>query len=279
MKILVIGAKGQLGTDVVEKLSGGYETIGVEKEALDITNLEGTINTVRDIKPDVIINTAAYTNVDGAETEVDLAYKVNCIGAKNLAIATMETGCRLVHISTDFVFDGQKSSPYIEFDPSNPLSIYGKSKLAGEISIKEICHRHYILRTSWLYGEHGHNFVKTMLKLSETNRTLRVVDDQIGSPTYTKDLVAVIEKIITTDAYGTYHASNEGECSWNAFAKKIFEVAGVKDIQVSPITSEELNRPAIRPKYSVMKNYMLQLQLDYKMPHWEEGLKNFNNKK
>ncbi|SET21495.1 dTDP-4-dehydrorhamnose reductase [Natronincola peptidivorans] len=277
MKVMVTGAKGQLGVDLVNKLSLKHDIMAADKEDLDIIDLDQVMKAVRNLKPDVIINAAAYTNVDGAETEVDLAYRINCVGAKNLAIAALEYGGRLLHISTDFIFDGRKNTPYTEFDATNPLSVYGKSKLAGETCIKEICNRHYILRTAWLYGEHGNNFVKTMLRLAENNKTLKVVDDQIGSPTYTKDLVKVIEKMITTDAYGTYHASNAGACSWNEFAKKIFQMKEIKDIEVLPITSEEFNRPAVRPKYSVMENYMLKLQLDYEMRHWEEGLKEYFN--
>ena len=274
-KILVTGSKGQLGVDLVNILSNEYYVIGLDKEKLDITNLDYVINAVKTIKPDIIINSAAYTNVDKAEENIDLSYKINALGARNLAIASLENNSRLVHISTDFVFDGEKNEPYMEFDKTNPLSIYGKSKLLGEEFIKEINPKHYILRASWLYGENGNNFVKTMLKLGNENKTLKVVNDQRGTPTYTKDLVQVINMIIKTDAYGTYHASNEGECTWFEFAKKIFEISNIKDINVLPITTEELNRPAKRPKYSVMKNYMLELNFDYKLKPWDESLKKF----
>ncbi|SHK55300.1 dTDP-4-dehydrorhamnose reductase [Tepidibacter formicigenes] len=278
MKILVTGSNGQLGIDIVNTLSKKYEVVGLDSKDLDITNLDNVLNTVKEIKPDIIINSAAYTNVDGCEENIDLAYKVNGLGARNLAISSFENNSRLLHISTDFVFDGEKNEPYIEFDNTNPLSIYGKSKLAGENYIKEICPRHYILRTAWLYGKNGNNFVKTMLRLAENNKTLKVVDDQIGSPTYTMDLVKVIEMIIKTDAYGTYHVSNDGSCSWNEFAKKIFEFADFKDIQVLPISTEEFGRPAQRPKYSVMRNYMLELDFNYYIRNWEEALKEYFSK-
>lgn len=276
-KILVTGSKGQLGVDLVNILSKEYHLIGLDKETLDITNLYYVMNTVKNINPYIIINSAAYTNVDGCEKNIDLSYKINSLGARNLAIASLENNSRLVHISTDFVFDGKKNEPYIEFDKPNPLNIYGKSKLLGEQFIKEINPRHYILRTSWLYGEYGNNFVKTMLKLGKENKVLEVVNDQRGTPTYTKDLVKVINMIIKTDAYGTYHTSNEGECTWFEFANKIFEIADMKNIEVIPITTQELNRPAKRPKYSVIENYMLALNFDYKLNPWEYSLNQYFN--
>lgn len=274
-KILVTGSKGQLGVDLVNILSNEYYVIGLDKEKLDITNLDYVINIVKTIKPHIIINSAAYTNVDECEKNIDLSYKINSLGARNLAIASLENNSRLVHISTDFVFYGQKNEPYIEFDTPNPLSIYGKSKLLGEEFIKQINPKHYILRTSWLYGENGNNFVKTMLKLGKENKTLKVVNDQRGTPTYTKDLVNTINMIIKSDAYGTYHASNEGECTWFEFARRIFELANISDIEILPITTEELNRLAKRPKYSVMKNYMLKLNFDYTLKSWDESLKKY----
>ncbi|MCT4508403.1 MAG: dTDP-4-dehydrorhamnose reductase [Tepidibacter sp.] len=274
-KILVTGSKGQLGVDLVNILSNEYYVIGLDKEKLDITNLDYVVNIVKAIKPHIIINSAAYTNVDECEKNIDLSYKINGLGARNLAIASLENNSRLVHISTDFVFDGQKNEPYIEFDIPNPLSIYGKSKLLGEEFIKQINPKHYILRTSWLYGENGNNFVKTLLKLGKENKTLKIVNDQIGTPTYTKDLVNTINMIIKTDAYGTYHTSNEGECTWFEFARKIFELANITDIEILTITTEELNRPAKRPKYSVMKNYMLKLNFNYTLKSWDKSLKKY----
>jgi dTDP-4-dehydrorhamnose reductase len=273
LKILVTGAKGQLGIDVVNTLSKGNIVIGTDVDTFDITNIDSTINLLRETKPDLTINCAAYTNVDGCEENIDTAYRVNALGARNLAIASLETGARLLHISTDFVFDGNTQTPYIEFDDTNPLSIYGKSKLAGENFIKEICPKHFILRTAWLYGKNGNNFVKTMLKLSKEKKVLNVVDDQIGSPTFTVDLISAMELIMTTQAYGTYHVTNNGEGSWNGFAKRIFEYAGIEGMVVNPITSKELNRAAERPKYSVLRNYMLEMQFDYYIRDWEEALK------
>jgi dTDP-4-dehydrorhamnose reductase len=277
MKILVLGSKGQLGTDIVNTFSYKDVIIGHDADTFDITNIDEVIKLTACIAPDLIINCAAYTNVDGCEANADTAYKVNALGARNIAVAAIETRSRLIHISTDFVFDGNTDSPYIEFDKTNPLSIYGKSKLAGEELIKEICPRHFILRTAWLYGKNGNNFVKTMLKLAGEKRSINVVNDQIGSPTATLDLVKAIEKIMVTEAYGTYHTTNNGMCSWNEFAKKIFLYAGDigKGIEVKPITAEELNRPAARPKYSVLRNYMIEMQFGYYMRDWEEAIKEY----
>jgi dTDP-4-dehydrorhamnose reductase len=274
LKILVTGANGQLGTDIIKHFNKD-EVYGYDVDVLDITDIKQVVDLVKQIKPELIINCAAYTNVDGCEQNEELAYKVNAIGARNLAVAALETNSKLLHISTDFVFDGCTNKPYLEFDTPNPLSIYGKSKFAGEELIRQICPRHYILRTAWLYGKNGNNFVKTMLKLGQEKKTLTVVDDQIGSPTFTEDLIGAISEVIKTDAYGTYHATNNGFCSWNEFAKKIFEYAGMQEIEVLPISTEELGRPAKRPQYSVLRNFMLEAQYNYKMRNWEEALKEY----
>lgn len=274
MKILITGANGQLGKDLMEALSKQNEVIGVDRGELDITSLEDVIKNVASIRPDVIINSAAFTNVDGCESEADSAYAVNGIGAGNLAIASEKYGCKLVQISTDFIFDGSKTTPLLEYDRPNPLSVYGASKLMGEEMIRDHCSRFFIIRTAWLYGHKGHNFVKTMLKLAETRDTLTVVNDQIGSPTYTKDLVEAINMLICTEEYGVYHCSNDGECSWNEFAKKIFELSG-KEVNVLPVSSEEYGAPATRPAYSVMRNQMLELRFNHKIRHWEDALKDY----
>lgn len=274
MKILVTGSKGQLGIDLMASLTGRYDVCGYSRDEMDITDIDCTVKKVRELNPDIIINCGAYTKVDDCEKNVDLAYKVNGLGPRNLAVAALETNSRLLHISTDFVFDGKKNQPYIEFDNPNPLSVYGKSKLAGENMIREICPRHYILRTSWLYGKSGNNFVKTMLRLAETRDTIKVVDDQIGTPTYTMDLVRAIGMLIATDAYGTYHATNNGQCSWNEFARRIFEISG-RNVEVLPISSEEFGSPAKRPKYSVLRNYMLEMQFGYNIRDWEDALMEF----
>ncbi|MCT4686664.1 dTDP-4-dehydrorhamnose reductase [Vallitalea sp.] len=274
INILITGVNGQLGYDAAKLLSPFHKIIGLKKDELDITKLKDVQNVISNVKPQVIINCAAYTNVDGCEENINLAYNINAYGCHNLAILSKKYDYCLVHFSTDYVFDGKKSQPYIESDKANPLNIYGSSKLLGENFIKSLCPKHYILRTSWLYGQHGNNFVKTMLKLSKKNDTLNVVNDQIGTPTYTVDLIKVIAMLIKTDNYGIYHVSNEGECSWYDFTNKILQLTNNKT-KVFPIDSEQLNKPAKRPSYSVLKNYMLKHVFNYKTRSWEEALEEF----
>ena len=278
MKVLVLGSKGQLGTELCISLeAGSIDYVGVDKDDVNITMLDSVVNITSEVNPDIIINCAAYTQVDKCETEIDLAYAVNAIGARNAAIAAEKSSSKLIHISTDFVYDGHKRSPYYEFDEVNPISMYGKTKLAGEMFIKQFCKNSFIIRTSWLYGHHGANFVKTMLRLSESRSELSVVHDQVGTPTYVNDLVDAIIKVMSSERYGVYHFSNEGKCSWNEFAKKIFELSG-KEIQVNEITGAEFGAPAERPSYSVMEKYMFRQEFDYKAPDWETSLKVYLNK-
>ncbi|HOV25910.1 MAG TPA: dTDP-4-dehydrorhamnose reductase [Pseudobacteroides sp.] len=273
MKILITGCRGQLGLELTRQFNefdGLYSLIETDVHNLDITNQAMVFDLVKTQKPDVIINCAAYTNVDGCESDELNAYRVNAIGPQNLSAAAFSVGAKIVQVSTDYVFDGTGSSPKIETDPINPRSVYGKSKAMGEILVKEINPRHFIVRTAWLYGE-GNNFVRTMLKLSKERDEVKVVNDQFGSPTSTKDLARCIIKLINTESYGTYHGTCEGSCSWNQFAKKIFEIKGI-NIKVSDITTEELNRPAERPKYSVLDNFMLRLIGINEFRSWEEAL-------
>ncbi|QUH32032.1 dTDP-4-dehydrorhamnose reductase [Vallitalea guaymasensis] len=277
MNILITGVNGQLGYDAEKLLSPFHKIVGLNKEELDITKLKDVQNIISNVKPQVIINCAAYTNVDRCEDNIDLAYNINAYGCCNLAILSKKYDYRLVHISTDYIFDGKKNQPYIESDKANPLNIYGSSKLLGENFIKSLCPKHYILRTSWLYGQHGNNFVKTMLKLSMKNDTLNVVNDQIGTPTYTLDLLKVITMVIKTDNYGIYHVSNKGECSWYDFTNKILQLTNNKT-KVLPIDSEQLDKPAKRPSYSVLKNHMLEHVFNYKLRYWEDALEEFLQK-
>ncbi len=270
MNILLMGAAGQLGADLTSALQD-HDVTAWDIGELDITDLDAVLKAVRAIKPELILNAAAYTDVDGCESHEALAYRVNALGPRNLAIGALETGAGILHISTDFVFDGEKRAPYLEFDPANPQSVYGKSKLAGEQAIREATPRHYILRTAWLYGPHGHNFVKTMLRLAGERDTVSVVDDQVGTPTSTQELIRAVLAVIGSRAYGTYHATCEGSCSWYAFAEAIFRHAGL-DTTVAPISTEALNRPAKRPAYSVLDNFMLRNQQHLTLKDWEEAL-------
>jgi dTDP-4-dehydrorhamnose reductase len=274
VRVLVIGARGQLGSELILLLREEHEIIPATRAECDITDLPAVLSFVRHVRPQVIINTAAYTDVDGCESNKDMAFKVNALGARNVAIAAREFGARLVHISTDYIFDGQKSDPYREYDQPNPINVYGASKLLGETFVKEQTHRFFIVRTAWLYGKTGRNFVKTMLKLAQEKEELQVVNDQWGTPTYTGDLAKQTKRLILTELYGTYHCTSQGSCTWYEFALGIFKQAGL-DVKVKPVTSDEFPRPAKRPKNSVLENYMLKLQgLDI-MPPWEESLERF----
>ena len=252
MKILITGAYGMLGSDLREVLKN-HELIFTGSKDLDITDKEKVMDFVSEKSPDLLINAAAYTAVDDCETHYDDAYAVNAIGPQNLAIACNKIDIPLIHISTDYVFDGSKTSPLSENDKLGPKSAYGKTKLEGEKFIQENTDKYFILRTAWLYGIHGNNFVQTMLSLAEEHDEIRVVDDQIGSPTYSLDLAVAIANLLNSEKYGIYHVTNEGECSWYEFSKKIFELSNI-DVKVIPVTTEEFPRPAPRPHYSVLSN-------------------------
>lgn len=252
MKILITGAYGMLGSDLREVLKN-QELIVTGSKDLDITDEEKVIDFICENSPDLLINAAAYTAVDDCETNYDDAYAVNALGPKNLAIACNKQDIPLIHISTDYVFDGSKTTPLIETDKLGPQSAYGKTKLAGEKFIQENTDKYFILRTAWLYGLHGNNFVKTMLELAENHDEITVVHDQVGSPTYSFDLAVATTNLLFSDKYGIYHVTNEGACSWCEFAKLIFELSDV-DVKVIPVTTEEFPRPAPRPHYSVLDN-------------------------
>lgn len=280
-KILVTGCNGQLGKAINREYEGSEaEFINTDVQAqegaaaLDITNVDDVLALVRKARPDVIINCAAHTNVDKCETQLDLAYKINAIGPRNLSIAASETGAKLIHISTDYVFRGDADKPITEFDSPNPVSAYGTTKYAGEQFVKEFAEKYFIIRTAWLYGE-GHNFVKTMLKLSETHDTLSVVKDQVGCPTSAAELARMIHHLEPTESYGTYHGVCEGVCSWADFADAIFAKAG-KKVTVHHVTTDEYMKmnpqSARRPAYSVLDDYMLRLTTDFRMKPWEEAL-------
>lgn len=259
LKILITGVNGMLGQDLVSCLHK-YEIMGCDIYELDITNLSMVKSILFTFKPDIVINCAACTDVDGCETNIDHAFSVNGLGPRNLAVVCNELNIPLVHFSTDYVFDGKGSSPYKEWDNVDPQSIYGKSKLLGEQYVRQLTNKYFIIRTSWLYGDNGKNFVQTMLRMAKERDQIGVVNDQQGSPTYTGDLAKAVAQLIQTNAYGTYHLTNSGSCTWYEFTLEIFKQAGIAGIQVKPITTEEINRPAPRPRYSVMDNYIWRLQ-------------------
>lgn len=274
IKVLLVGSEGQLGLELQKQLQNkSLEYFSLDLPEFDITNLEMVIKKFIKEKPDLIINCAAYTDVDGCENNIETAYKVNALGAKNLAIAAEKVGTKLVHISTDYIFNGQGEEPYKEYDNTDPQTVYGQSKLLGEEYVQQFSSKFFIFRTAWLYGE-GNNFVRTMLRLADENDELNVVNDQIGSPTSTVDLARAIINLMETEHYGLYHATCEGKCSWYDFAKKIFEIKNI-DIKVNPVNSDQFKRDAERPKYSVLDNYMLKLIDKNNFKHWEESLKDY----
>lgn len=274
MKIWITGAKGQLAIELKSQLvMKGHQVVTTDHTAVDISNKQSVDAYSTIEKPDIIINCAAYTAVDKCEEDIENAYKINAIGAKNLAIVAEKLGSKLVQVSTDYVFDGESSEPRREDDITAPQSIYGASKLLGEEYVKTFCKKHFIIRTAWLYGE-GNNFVRTMLKLAQTHKEINVVGDQFGSPTSTKDLARAILELVSTEYYGTFHGTCEGECSWYDFAKKIFELKHV-DIIVNEVTSKEFASKAKRPTYSVLDNFMLKLYGLNSFRHWEEALKDY----
>jgi len=291
MKIVITGGKGQLASEIINMIKSGESEIGkidsiyknsdlicVDVDELDITDKKAVESFLLKEKPDLLINCAAMTNVDACETNLELAIKVNAIGPKNLSEACSKIGAKIVHISTDYVFSGDGQTPYCEWDVCNPQSIYGKSKLLGEDFVRENNFKYFIVRTSWLYGESGNNFVKTMIKLGREKPSIKVVDDQRGNPTNANDLAYHILKIATTDQYGIYHCTGEGECSWYEFAKEIMNLASL-DCKVEPCTTEEFPRPAKRPSYSSLNNLMLKSTVGNEMRHWEDALKKFMKNK
>jgi len=274
MKIMIMGSEGMLGHDLVDVLSVDNELITTTIDTLDITDINKTIKTVKENNPDVLIHAAAFTDVDGSESNPDLAFKVNATGTRNVAVACHEANCAMVYICTDYVFDGTNSSPYREYDQTHPLGVYGKTKHTGEIYIRDLLNKFYIIRTSWLYGYHGPNFVTTMLDLAKKTKDINVVKDQIGSPTYTVDLANAIALLIKKPTYGIYHITNSENCSWYDFASEIFKQAQI-EVNLTPVTTEEFPRPAPRPKYSVLENYNWNMEGYPKMRSYKEALTDY----
>ena len=285
MKILVTGADGQLGTDLCRVLRD-VEVIGLTHAEADITDIASFRNICRKYHPSVIINTAAYVRVDDCEINTDQAFQVNALGARNVAVVAHGIGATLVHISTDYVFGGEampRRVPYTEFDTPVPPNNYGRSKLAGEDMVRHHCPGHFIIRASGLFGVAGSsgkrgNFVETMLRLGKERDELRVVDDQVLSPTYTRDLAKKIAQLITTEYYGIFHITNRGACSWYEFTREILKLAGLKT-RVVPITSDQYPKKAHRPGYSVLDNYHLRLLKMDDMRTWQEALADYMSEK
>ena len=275
MRVLVTGADGQLGYDVVNKLKKlDIDHIGVEKKDFDLTNKKETIDFIFGYEPDVIVHCAAYTDVDQAELERELCYKVNVEGTKYVAEVAKKSNAKILYISTDYVFDGQGKEPFEVTDKPNPINYYGETKYQGEQEVQNLLDKYFIVRTSWVFGEHGNNFVKTMLKLGKERDELSVVADQYGSPTYTGDLADLIVEMIKTVKYGIYHATNEGFCSWYNFAESIFEKSGI-DMKVNPISSDDYPTKAKRPLNSRLSKENSDKSGIDRMPHWEDAITRF----
>ncbi len=274
--ILITGCNGQLGRAVNRIMADNseYQLVNTDVAQLDITDIDRVMAFAREIKPYAVVNCAAHTNVNGCERDKDNAFRINVLGARNLGIASQETGAKMFQISTDYVFSGNTDKHYREFDQVDPKSVYGITKLQGERAVEQFSSRYFILRTAWLYGE-GNNFVKTMLKLSESNDTVQVVNDQHGTPTYSMELAKLIAYLLPTENYGVFHATCEGECSWAQFAVEIFRLAG-KSTVVEGISTQEYEKKfpgqADRPAYSVLDNYMLEMTTDFKFSSWEKAV-------
>ena len=290
MKILVTGAKGQLGREICECFERGYTELGcpdvlkkkneiypIDIDSLDISKLPDVLSLFESERFDAVINCAAFTNVNLCETERELAFKANAIGPRNLAIASERIGAKLIHVSTDYVFRGDGSKPYVEWDLCEPQSAYGSSKYLGEEYIKEFSTKYFIVRTAWLYGYYGNNFVKTMMKIAREKGACRVVCDQRGNPTNAADLAHHLIKLLETEEYGIYHGTGEGECSWYEFTKEIVALSGI-DATVSPCTTEEYPTPAKRPAYSSLENMMFKATVGNEFRPWQDALKTFIEK-
>jgi dTDP-4-dehydrorhamnose reductase len=275
-RILVIGAKGMLGRDLVEILRPSFlEVIGWDLDEIDVRQEKETILKIEDLRPDIVINVAAYTDVDGCELENEKAFAVNAEGMRHVALGALRCGAKAVYLSTDYVFDGEKGEPYVESDPPHPLNVYGHSKLKGEQYLQEVMDDVLIVRTQWLYGRYGKNFVASVLRQAQEKGVLSIVDDQIGSPTYTVDLSKALSALIRQGARGIFHAVNSESCSWYAFGQAILKWSELEGVKVIPISSKELTRRAVRPLHSVLDCRKLREVTGMALRPWSEGLKDY----
>ena len=275
MKVLVTGTKGQLGFDVCNELTRrGIENQGIDRDECDITNKQAVLDYIYNYAPDVVVHCAAYTAVDRAESEEHVCRRVNRDGTEYIALACKTINAKMVYISTDYVFNGEGDKFFEVDDETGPLNMYGLTKLEGEEQVRKILEKYFIIRTSWVFGVNGNNFINTMLRLSGGNKELKIVSDQIGSPTFTYDLAPLICDMIETEKYGTYHATNEGECSWAEFAEHIFKVAG-QNVLVHHITTEEYPTKAVRPKNSRLSKKSLDEAGFKRLPDWKDAVERY----
>jgi dTDP-4-dehydrorhamnose reductase len=276
--ILVIGANGMLGRDLMGILSSSLpndDILGWDIEEIDIQEEEDTVFKIEKLRPNIVINVAAYTNVDGCESNQEKAFAINAEGARHVALAAFKCGAKMVHLSTDYVFDGNKREPYLEMDSPRPLNVYGLSKLKGEHYVQESSKDPLIIRTQWLYGKHGKNFVTSILRQASEKRVLSIVNDQIGSPTYTVDLAKAIVALIQYDGRGIFHVANDDLCTWYTFGQAILKISGMDEVKVIPISSKELGLPATRPSYSVLNCQKLKKETGLTLRPWSEALKDY----
>lgn len=275
MRFLVTGVKGQLGHDVMEELAlRGHTGVGVDVEEMDITDAQAVDRGIRQAQADGVIHCAAYTAVDAAEDEPEVCMKVNAEGTENIARVCRELDLPMMYISTDYVFDGEGERPWEPDDPCDPLNVYGKSKYLGELAVQKYLEKYYIVRIAWVFGVNGKNFIKAMLNKAKTTDQVKVVDDQVGSPTYTRDLAVLVVDMMETDHYGVYHATNEGICTWYEFAKEIFAQAGIA-MEVTPISADEYPAKAKRPHNSRMDKSRLDEKGFRRLPTWQDALKRY----
>jgi len=282
-RILVIGAKGMLGKDLVEILRSSsrvdqrldWEVFGWDIEEIDIQEEKNTVTKIESLRPDIVINIAAYTNVDGCESHDEKAFAINAEGMRHVALGALRCRAKVVYLSTDYIFDGKKREPYLEDDPPHPLSVYGRSKLRGEQYVQEMVEDALIVRTQWLYGKYGNNFVASVLRQAREKKVLSIVNDQVGSPTYTIDLSRAISVLIQCDARGVFHVANSDLCTWFAFGQEILKLSGMEGVKIVPISSEELGRPATRPLYSVLNTEKLKRETGMTLRPWSEALKDY----
>ena len=282
-RILVIGARGMLGRDLLRILGSSkevdslktFEVVGWDIDEIDIRQEGRTHSKIESLRPNLVINLAAYTDVDGCEANREEAFQVNAEGMKHVALAAKACGAKVVYLSTDYVFDGKKNEPYLENDSPNPLNVYGQTKLKGEQYLQEQVEDYLIIRTQWLYGRYGRNFVSSILRQAQEKQTLTIVDDQIGSPTYTVDLSRAILTLIQHNSRGIFHAANQDVCTWYTFGQAILKFSRVEGVSIIPITSKAFGRSAVRPSYSVLSTRKLERETGMSLRPWSEALKEY----
>jgi len=280
MRILVTGAKGMLGSDLCKSLSKKHKVLGTDRKCMDVSDYKQVFETTKKFKPDLVIHLAAKTDVDACEIEIEDTYKINSVGTKNMALACQRLGCSMAYISTGSVFDGKKSEPYVEFDVPNPQSVYSKSKYQGELTVRSMLNRYYIFRAGWMFGggKEDKKFVAKIISLAKGKKELKVVNDKIGSPTYTYDMSKCIGEMIETGLFGTYHMANNGSCTRYEFAKRIIEFAGIKGVNIIPISSREFPEAAPRPNMEAIRNLHLSIIRKNTMRDWDAALKDYVEK-